>query len=80
MISMIILNKIHPILDERMARSRRDPHSYLPLKAVDFHVLLVLTGQELHGYGIVKEIESRSGKIKDKRSDLCKSMMILLIK
>ena len=44
-----------------MTRARHDPHSYLPLKAVDFHVLLVLTGHELHGYGIVKEIESRSG-------------------
>ena len=44
-----------------MTRARGDPHSHLPLKAVDFHILLVLTGQELHGYGIVKEIESRSG-------------------
>ena len=44
-----------------MTRARHDPHSYLPLKAVDFHVLLVLTAHELHGYGIVKEIESRSG-------------------
>ena len=44
-----------------MTRARRDPHSHLPLKAVDFHILLVLTGQELHGYGIVKEIEGRSG-------------------
>ena len=44
-----------------MSRARRDPHSHLPLKAVDFHILLVLTGRELHGYGIVKEIESRSG-------------------
>ena len=44
-----------------MTRARHDPHSYLPLRAVDFHVLLVLTGHELHGYGIVKEIESRSG-------------------
>lgn len=33
---------------------------HLPLKAVDFHVLLVLTDGELHGYGIVKEIEHRS--------------------
>lgn len=32
----------------------------LPLKAVDFHILLVLMEGELHGYGIVKEIERRS--------------------
>ena len=44
-----------------MARARTDPHSHLPLKAVDFHILLVLTRQELHGYGIVKEITARSG-------------------
>lgn len=34
--------------------------AHLPLKAVDFYILLVLTDGELHGYGIVKEIESRS--------------------
>lgn len=34
--------------------------AHLPLKAVDFYVLLVLTDGELHGYGIVKEIEARS--------------------
>ncbi len=44
-----------------MPRARRDPHAHLPLKPVDFHVLLVLTGRELHGYGIVKQIESQSG-------------------
>lgn len=34
---------------------------HLPLKAVDFHILLVLTDGDLHGYGMVKEIEERSG-------------------
>ncbi len=33
----------------------------LPLKPVDFHILLVLTDGDLHGYGIVKEIETRTG-------------------
>ncbi|MEM7414541.1 MAG: helix-turn-helix transcriptional regulator [Gemmatimonadota bacterium] len=33
----------------------------LPLKPVDFHILWVLAEGELHGYGIVKEIETRSG-------------------
>jgi DNA-binding PadR family transcriptional regulator len=36
------------------------PEAHLPLKAVDFHILLVLTDGDLHGYGIVKEIESRT--------------------
>jgi DNA-binding PadR family transcriptional regulator len=60
MISMIILSR-SSFWVRTPAPPRRDPHSHLPLKAVDFHVLLVLTGRELHGYGIVKEIESRSG-------------------
>jgi DNA-binding PadR family transcriptional regulator len=34
--------------------------SELPLKAVDFHILLTLTDGPLHGYGIVKGIEERS--------------------
>lgn len=32
----------------------------LPLKAVDFHILWVLSEGDLHGYGLVKEIEARS--------------------
>ncbi len=32
----------------------------LPLKAVDFHILWVLSDGDLHGYGLVKEIEERS--------------------
>lgn len=35
-------------------------HHHLPLRPVDFHILLVLTDGELHGYGMVKEIEERS--------------------
>ncbi len=38
---------------------------HLPLKPIDFHILLVLTEGDLHGYGIVKEIETRSdGRIR----------------
>lgn len=43
-----------------MAPSRDDPEAHLPLRPVDFHILLVLLDGELHGYGIVKEIELRS--------------------
>ena len=38
----------------------RSVDSELPLKAVDFHILLTLTDGPLHGYGIVKGIEERS--------------------
>jgi DNA-binding PadR family transcriptional regulator len=48
-----------------MPDRRPDPRALLPLKAVDFHILLVLTEQDLHGYGMVKEIEKRSdGRIR----------------
>ena len=38
----------------------RSVSSELPLKAVDFHILLTLAEGPLHGYGIVKGIEERS--------------------
>ena len=31
-----------------------------PLSALDFHVLLVLAGEDLYGYGIKKAVESQS--------------------
>ena len=34
-----------------------DPREYLPLSALDFQVLLVLSGRPLHGYGIVRATE-----------------------
>ena len=38
----------------------RDPNSFIPLRPVEFEILLVLTGGESHGYGIIKEAEERS--------------------
>ncbi|MDX1647999.1 MAG: PadR family transcriptional regulator [Longimicrobiales bacterium] len=37
-----------------------DPRTRLPLKHVDFQILLVLADRDLHGYGLVKEIEVRT--------------------
>ena len=38
---------------------------FLPLKPVDFHILMVLLDQKRHGYGIVRDIADRTnGKIK----------------
>lgn len=37
------------------------PESFLPLTAVVFEILLALSGNELHGYDIMREVESRSG-------------------
>ena len=43
-----------------MSPRHTDPESYLPLKPATFLVLLVLSTEELHGYGIKKEVSRRS--------------------
>jgi len=35
--------------------------SFLPLKTHWFHILLCLSGQEQHGYGIMQEVLERTG-------------------
>lgn len=37
----------------------RDPIDFLPLRPVEFEILLVLSAGEAHGYAIIKEAESR---------------------
>ena len=37
------------------------PQSFLPLTPVVFQILLALTDQERHGYGIMKEVSERTG-------------------
>ncbi len=39
----------------------RDPEELLPLSPAAFHVLLALAEGERHGYGIIKDVESRTG-------------------
>lgn len=39
----------------------RAAESFLPLTAVAFEILLALSDGELHGYDIMREVESRSG-------------------
>ena len=38
----------------------RDPKSFLPLKPVDFLLLLALAEDEQHGYGLVQSISDRT--------------------
>ena len=38
-----------------------DPASFLPLKSDILLILLVLTRRERHGYGIIGDVEERSG-------------------
>lgn len=41
--------------------AKLDPQAFLPLKTNWFHILLSLSGQEQHGYGIMNEVLERSG-------------------
>jgi DNA-binding PadR family transcriptional regulator len=42
-----------------MAMDRERIDAYLPLRPVEFHILLSLASGERHGYGIVQDIEAR---------------------
>jgi DNA-binding PadR family transcriptional regulator len=39
--------------------------SLLPLTHLTYHVLLVLAGTKLHGYGIIKDVYERTGGVMD---------------
>lgn len=38
---------------------RRDPETFLPLRPVEFHVLLSVASAPRHGYGIILDAEAR---------------------
>ena len=42
-----------------MDRSRGGPDFRLPLRTVEFHILLSLAAGERHGYGIILDIQTR---------------------
>ncbi len=42
-----------------MDRDRRTIADYLPLRPVEFHILLSLAAGERHGYGIIQDIQDR---------------------
>lgn len=42
-----------------MDRRRREPASFLPLRPVEFHILLSVAAGERHGYGIIRDAEAR---------------------
>jgi DNA-binding PadR family transcriptional regulator len=44
-----------------MRKVERDPESLVPLPLSVFHILLSLCDAERHGYGIMKEVEARTG-------------------
>lgn len=40
-----------------------DPRSFLPLTPLAFHVMLALADEDRHGYGVIREVETRSGGV-----------------
>jgi DNA-binding PadR family transcriptional regulator len=38
-----------------------DPVRFLPLSPHQFHILLALTDSERHGYGVIQDVEQRTG-------------------
>src|SRR5919199_3366251 len=44
-----------------MGTEARGPQSLIPLTPAVLHILLALADEERHGYGIMKEVEGRSG-------------------
>jgi DNA-binding PadR family transcriptional regulator len=38
-----------------------DPIRFLPLSAHQFHILLALTDADRHGYGVIQDVEQRTG-------------------
>jgi DNA-binding PadR family transcriptional regulator len=44
-----------------MTEQSRNLETFLPLRPVEFHVLIALLNRERHGYGIVQDIAERTG-------------------
>lgn len=44
-----------------MPERSRDPALLLPLSEAVFHILLALADEDRHGYGIMQEVEERTG-------------------
>jgi DNA-binding PadR family transcriptional regulator len=38
-----------------------DIHAHLPLPPATFHILVALTDEDRHGYGIIQDVEARTG-------------------
>jgi len=44
-----------------MAKDELDINAQLPLPPATFHILLALAGEDRHGYGIIQDVETRTG-------------------
>lgn len=43
-------------------RGSRDPHELVPLTHVVYHILVSLTSEARHGYGIIKDVADRTDR------------------
>jgi DNA-binding PadR family transcriptional regulator len=43
-----------------MAKTIKEPSDFLPLTPAEFHILMVLAEEDLHGYGIMQRIEDQT--------------------
>ncbi len=44
-----------------MESPNKEQQSFLPLTPIVFHILLTLSSQDRHGFGIIKEVEASTG-------------------
>ena len=59
--------------------SYHSSQSFLPLKPIDYQILFVLFGRELHGYAMVKAIEERTeGRVQLEPSNLYRRVRRLM--
>ncbi|HET8891145.1 MAG TPA: PadR family transcriptional regulator [Candidatus Angelobacter sp.] len=62
-----------------MASLDLDIDSLLPLQPATFHILLALSGEDRHGYGIIQDIAARTGgEIKLSAGTLYRSIQRML--
>jgi DNA-binding PadR family transcriptional regulator len=62
-----------------MESSSKEPQSFLPLTPIVFHILLTLSSQDRHGYGIIKEVEARTeGRVRIQTGTLYQAIKRLL--
>jgi DNA-binding PadR family transcriptional regulator len=53
----------------------RNPESFLPLRPVEFEILLVLAGGDHHGYAIIQQTEERTaGRIRIETGTLYRAL------
>nr|MBA3704063.1 PadR family transcriptional regulator [Rubrobacteraceae bacterium] len=49
------------MVKKNRAGRAREPRDLLPLSPAVLHILLALADEERHGYGIMREVEGRTG-------------------